>query len=104
VKNGVLAVQSFGLENPSEPGDHAMLQNLAKQSGGAYLRMHSWDARSRDMALHQFVQKIKKHPTIRSESSLLLVSTPWLQSFWIWGLVSLLLGAEWLLARALGGI
>jgi hypothetical protein len=104
VKNGVLAVQSFGLENPSEPGDHALLQNLAKQSGGTYLRMDAWDARSRDMALHQFVQKIKKHPTIRSESSLRLVSTPWLQSFWIWGLVSLLLGAEWLLARALGGI
>lgn len=104
VKNGVLAVQSFGLENPGEPGDHALLQNLAKQSGGTYLRMDAWDAKSRAVALNQLSQKIKKHPTIRSESSLNLVSTPWLRSIWFWVLVSLLLGAEWLLARALGGI
>jgi hypothetical protein len=104
VKNGVLAVQSFGLENPGEPGDHALLQNLAKQSGGTYLRMDAWDVKSRAMALDQLSQKIKKHPTIRSESSLSLVSTPWLRSIWFWVLVSLLLGTEWLLARALGGI
>lgn len=104
VKNGVLAVQSFGLENPGEPGDHALLQNLAKQSGGTYLRMDAWDVKSRAMALDQLSQNIKKHPTIRSESSLSLVSTPWLRSIWFWLLVSLLLGTEWLLARALGGI
>jgi len=104
VKNGVLAVQSFGLENPTEPGDHALLQNLAKQSGGTYLRMDAWDVKSRAMALDQLSQKIKKHPTIRSESSLTLVSTPWLRSIWFWVLISLLLGTEWLLARALGGI
>jgi hypothetical protein len=66
--------------------------------------MDAWDAKSRAMALDQLSQKIKKHPTIRSESSLSLVSTPWLRSIWFWVLVSLLLGTEWLLARALGGI
>ena len=104
VKNGVLAVQSFGMENPGEPGDQPLLQNLAKQSGGTYLTMKAWDAKSQAVALKLFSQKIKNHPSIRSESSLDLVSTPWLQSFWIWVVISLLLGTEWLLARALGGI
>ena len=103
-KKGVLAVQSFGLENPDEPGDHNLLQSLAKQTNGTYVRMDAWDPKSRALALERLYQKIKSHPTIRPESSLSLVATSWLRSIWTWILISLLLGIEWVLVRALGGV
>ncbi|MFM9143484.1 MAG: hypothetical protein ACKOPP_05760 [Bacteroidota bacterium] len=103
-KSGVLAVQSFGLENPGEPSDHQLLQSLAQSTGGAYFPMASWDQEARQSLMKSLLPKIKNHPTIRPQSSLQLLTTPWIESVGLWVFVFSLLAVEWLMVKALGGI
>ncbi|MGA1666037.1 MAG: hypothetical protein ACO39U_03505 [Bacteroidia bacterium] len=103
-KSGVLSVQSFGLENSAEPSDHQLMQSLAQSTGGAYFPMTSWDQEARQTLLKSLIPKIKNHPTIRPQSSLNLVTTPWIEAVGLWIFVFLLLAVEWLMVRALGGV
>ncbi|MFZ9681075.1 MAG: hypothetical protein ACO3CL_06600, partial [Bacteroidia bacterium] len=62
------------------------------------------DQEARQTLLKSLIPKIKNHPTIRPQSSLNLVTTPWIEAVGLWIFVFLLLAVEWLMVRALGGV